>query len=205
MPSPSLCAVSQECHDAPDISDELWTDPRGKSTTTVDYLINPYPNYARRPRVSTGAAIVAVYYVLLIPMVVTYLRLLYNVVWNPGYLPRGVPEAEDKQGRTQPSERPRRKHHRRRSSRARAKPTEKADRSELDADVERGLEYGAGGKAYPLTSTGLESFYTKDLFVCQLDGRPTYCSTCHQFKTDRAHHCREVNRCVRKMDHFCPW
>ena len=25
------------------------------------------------------------------------------------------------------------------------------------------------------------------------------------FKPDRSHHCREVNRCVQKMDHFCPW
>lgn len=75
----------------------------------------------------------------------------------------------------------------------------------MNPDVERGLDYAAGGKAYPLDTTGIESFYTKDVFVCQPDGRPPYCSTCCQFKTDRAHHCREVNRCVRKMDHFCPW
>lgn len=138
-------------------------------------------------------------------MVVTYVRLLYNVVWNAGYLPRGSPCIEDQQEDTHPSDRPRRKHHRRRRSRRNSRTTEKGDRSETDVDAERGLEYGAGGKAYPLNIKGLESFYTKDVFVCQLDGRPSYCSTCCQFKTDRAHHCREVNRCVRKMDHFCPW
>lgn len=171
----------------------------------VDYLISPFPRYARSPRVGTGTAIIVVFYVLLIPVIVTYLRLLYNVVWNPGYLPRGASSMQDQQDRTQASDRPRRKHHRRRSSRAGAKTTEKTDRSEADVDVERGLEPNAGGKAYPLNTTGLESFYTKDFFICQVDGRPSYCSTCCQFKTDRAHHCREVNRCVRKMDHFCPW
>lgn len=172
----------------------------------VDYLINPYPRYARSPRVGTGAAILVVFYVLLFPMVMTYLRLLYNVVWSPGYLPRGTPRIEEQQDSNRTSsDRHRRKHRRRKSSRSRPRTAEKADRAEVDVDVERGLEYVAGGKAYPLNTTGLESFYTKDVFVCQLDGRPSYCSTCCQFKTDRAHHCREVNRCVRKMDHFCPW
>lgn len=157
-----------------------------------------------------------VFYVLILPMVVTYLRLLYNVVWNPGFLPRGAPEAlgsQDQQDGKQLTERTHRKHHRhhhhhrRRSSRprSRSRSTEKADRPEINVDVERGLEYDAGGKAYPLNPVGLEAFYTKDIFVCQPDGRPIYCSTCCQFKTDRAHHCREVDRCVRKMDHFCPW
>ncbi|GES64271.1 palmitoyltransferase pfa5 [Aspergillus terreus] len=77
--------------------------------------------------------------------------------------------------------------------------------SKADVDVERGPDYHAAATAFPLDAAGLESFYTKDVFVCQPDGRPLYCSTCCQYKTDRAHHCREVDRCVRKMDHFCPW
>ena len=52
---------------------------------------------------------------------------------------------------------------------------------------------------------GLEAFYTKDVFVCEDDGRPIWCSKCLNWKPDRTHHCREVDRCVRKMDHFCPW
>ncbi len=52
---------------------------------------------------------------------------------------------------------------------------------------------------------GLQDFFKRDVFVCQGDGRPIWCSTCLNWKPDRAHHCREVNRCVRKMDHFCPW
>lgn len=34
---------------------------------------------------------------------------------------------------------------------------------------------------------------------------PRYCSICDVVKHDRVHHCSEVNRCVRKFDHFCPW
>lgn len=42
-------------------------------------------------------------------------------------------------------------------------------------------------------------------FVCQSDGWPRYCSNCQIYKGNRDHHCREVDRCVRAMDHFCPW
>jgi len=173
----------------------------------VDYLIDPIPHhYIRSPRVGAGAAIIAVYYVLLIPVLVTYLRLFYNVAWNPGFLPRGAPSIEDQDDNgSRSSNRRHRKHRRRRNSRSRGRTTEKTDRNDMDPDVEGGLDYAAEGKAYPLNTGGLESFYTKDVFVCQPDGRPSYCSTCCQFKTDRAHHCREVDRCVRKMDHFCPW
>lgn len=52
---------------------------------------------------------------------------------------------------------------------------------------------------------GLESFFGKEVFVCDPDGRPKWCSYCRQWKPDRAHHSRELDCCVRKMDHFCPW
>lgn len=54
-------------------------------------------------------------------------------------------------------------------------------------------------------SPGLEAFYSKDVFVCEADGRPKWCSHCRQWKPDRAHHSRELGRCVKKMDHLCPW
>lgn len=54
-------------------------------------------------------------------------------------------------------------------------------------------------------SPGLEAFYSKEVFVCEVDGRPKWCSECRQWKPDRAHHSSELDRCVRKMDHLCPW
>lgn len=49
---------------------------------------------------------------------------------------------------------------------------------------------------------GVESYYA---FISDYDGNPQWCDKCHNWKPDRAHHCRELNHCVRRMDHFCPW
>ncbi|OJJ48355.1 hypothetical protein ASPZODRAFT_130357 [Penicilliopsis zonata CBS 506.65] len=167
----------------------------------IDYLIHPSTKYSRHARVGIGAAILVIYYILLIPMVVSYLRLLQKVLWSPDYLPRGEKPARDQKD-SRPSHR-RRKRRRSEHESNKVRDAEKGD--DFDSDVERGGSLHSGGKAFPLDAVGLESFYTKDVFVCQRDGRPPYCSKCSQFKTDRAHHCREVDRCVRKMDHFCPW
>lgn len=171
-------------------------------SNAVNYLFHPFPRYNRSPYVGAGVAIIVIYYILLIAAITTYFRLFYNVVWAPGYLPRGSPCLEDQES-SHRSKQHRRRRHKSKGGRRGSRKAEKRERLELD--LERGLEYGVGGKAFPLDPTGLESFYTKDVFVCQADGRPPYCSSCCQFKTDRAHHCREVERCVRKMDHYCPW
>lgn len=143
-----------------------------------------------------------VFYVLLFPVIATYIRLLYNVIWNPGLLPRNSPPAQTSQSTDRPHS-SRRNSHGRRRSHGQARPTEKSEGA--GPDVEQGLECNAGPPAFQIDPAGLENFYTKDIFVCQPDGRPLYCSTCCHYKPDRAHHCREVDRCVRKMDHFCPW
>lgn len=122
---------------------------------------------------------------------------MYNVIWSPGYLPLGAErvQAESASQKSKGS----------RSKRRSRKAGDAEKNGQPEVDLERGMNNHAGGKAFQLDPAGLESFYTKDAFVCQEDGRPPWCSTCCQFKTDRAHHCREVDRCVRKMDHFCPW
>jgi palmitoyltransferase len=51
----------------------------------------------------------------------------------------------------------------------------------------------------------LEEFYGKDVFMCEEDGRPRWCSVCRRLKPDRSHHSSDLGRCVRKMDHVCPW
>ncbi|KAH6674931.1 DHHC palmitoyltransferase-domain-containing protein [Halenospora varia] len=66
-------------------------------------------------------------------------------------------------------------------------------------------EYTGGGARDDPDSPGLELFYTKDVFVCEPNGKPIWCSHCTNWKPDRAHHDSSSGRCIRKMDHFCPW
>jgi len=61
----------------------------------------------------------------------------------------------------------------------------------------------SGGRASP--PDGLEVFYNRDVFECEVDGLPRWCSSCKSWKPDRSHHCSEIGRCVYKMDHYCPW
>jgi palmitoyltransferase len=36
--------------------------------------------------------------------------------------------------------------------------------------------------------------------VSRQDGQPKYCHMCECYKPERAHHCKECNACVLKMD-----
>ncbi|RAH71671.1 DHHC family palmitoyltransferase [Aspergillus aculeatinus CBS 121060] len=166
----------------------------------IDYLIHPLSKYDRDSRAGAGIAILVIYYVLLLLVLTTYFRLLHTVTWNAGLLPRKAPPpAETEPAPPQSSGR----HHRKKKRHRRHRSVEKANA--IDRDVESGADSTADGDMTPWDTHGMETFYTKDVFVCQPDGRPLYCSTCCHFKPDRTHHCREVDRCVRKMDHFCPW
>jgi hypothetical protein len=35
--------------------------------------------------------------------------------------------------------------------------------------------------------------------------KPRWCAVCNAFKPPRAHHCRDLNKCILRMDHYCPW
>ncbi|KAL2849189.1 zf-DHHC-domain-containing protein [Aspergillus pseudoustus] len=168
-------------------------------TLCIDYLIHPTSEYTRPSRTGAGAAIIAVFYVLLLLVVITYLRLLYTVIWNPDLLPRPSLPASEQQDAHAPT----------RNSRGQPKKKRRRHRKSIsdkpEVDVELALDNNVRPMVLPWDTAGLENFYKKDVFVCQPDGRPIYCSKCCHYKPDRTHHCREVDRCVRKMDHFCPW
>ena len=149
---------------------------------TVKYLLQT-PNGFDDPRHGAAITILVLYSLLFIMMVWTYLRLLYTVATNPGYVPRGS------QWYTQ-------------HGRCRSKHLSSGG-SVQEKDREWSRAETPGGMAQSFKPS--EEFFTKETYVCKGDGMPVWCSTCMIWKPDRAHHCREVERCVRKMDHFCPW
>ncbi len=160
----------------------------------VDYLLKPAPT-ARKPRDGAAIAILTIYACLLLFLALTYLRLTHAVVTNPGYIPRG-PQWYVENGKE-----------RRRNRSSPTKPglpdLEKQNGSTSSSP--HAHVPSAYGPANDVPAPGLEDFYNREVFTCESDGRPIWCSTCLNWKADRAHHCREVDRCVRKMDHFCPW
>ena len=149
----------------------------------VDYLLrsSAFPPTKSKP----GAAIVilVLYYLLLLPLLICYARLLQTILARPGYVPRSPQWHVRKE-----SKRPQKGRHRRRSRHSSFENEKALSTAAFSA---RGEPEGA--------------YWQRDIFVCQYDGRPRFCSQCYTFKVDRVHHCSEVNRCVRKMDHFCPW
>jgi palmitoyltransferase len=54
-------------------------------------------------------------------------------------------------------------------------------------------------------ATSTKYFDKYSAYISDYEGRPLYCDKCSTFKPDRTHHCRELGRCVRRMDHYCPW
>ncbi|KAI1130995.1 DHHC palmitoyltransferase-domain-containing protein [Nemania abortiva] len=129
-------------------------------------------------------AILVLYFVFFLLMVATYARTLYNANFNPGVVPLG-PRAID----------------RRRATHGRRMKQSYGPYGVHDLE---GRAYEAGPHNDP-DSPGLESFYSRDAFVCESDGRPKWCSECCNWKQDRVHHSREIGRCVYRMDHYCPW
>jgi len=156
-----------------------WRVADGDSA--VDYLLN-----GSNRRAGTATALLVIYFVLMLPMLIAYFRLLYIVLFDPGFVALGRPAEE----------------HNANSKRQR--------RVGARDDGVGGREYEAPSKKVVNWHTdadapGLEEFYSRDVFVCEMDGRPKWCTECGCWKPDRAHHCSDVGRCVRKMDHFCPW
>ena len=197
---------------------------------TVDYLLRPSSSASTHlPRARSAIAVLVVYSILLLLVGTTYSRLLYTVATNPGYVERGPQWYEKNEAvatqkgmrsgavrlRGHDLRRPRRSGAERSTTRhprdGARKPSERMSdiKNRHDSHLET-FGYTAQSAASRPTvadeaSPDLQEHYTKDVFVCEGDGRPTWCSSCMNWKPDRAHHCREIDRCVRKMDHFCPW
>ena len=128
-------------------------------------------------------------------MACCYLRLLYVIATNPGYVVRS---------RVSPDN----------DSRPSPKPEYVPLGAHLGASTmnnascksnEPNLDYLGIIEGRTRPPVGLEEVYKKDAYICDVHGLPIFCNSCWVWKPDRAHHCSEVNHCVRRMDHYCPW
>lgn len=158
----------------------------------IDYLIRPHLSLPTllQPDIGAAAAILTIYYLTLSMALICFGRMIQTIFANPGLVPRGPQYYVEK-------ERARRK-----GSRS---DSHKEDGLEYSSTMARSTPPGIAPPRPDKSDIHPEDFWHKDVFVCGWDGRPPFCSTCYNYKPDRAHHCSELGRCVIKMDHFCPW
>jgi palmitoyltransferase len=142
------------------------------------------------------------YFLLLVPYLFSYLRILQVVITNPGYIPQRLDKHSDAFDKEEKQS----------FSWACSSTTVEENAESRNSRGRRRNSVGANTLNRPavLDGTiapppGIEQFYSKDVFVCDQYGLPIFCDTCKNWKPDRTHHCSEVGRCVRRMDHFCPW
>lgn len=156
----------------------------------VDYLLNPSPTLLLPRRTGSAVAILVTYSILLLLLLVCYGRLVYTIIVNPGTVPRGPQWYEQQRSK----KKPRRRHYRN-------------DKDTLDdsSAESRHVSSHKRRRSVPDDAFQVQNFWHRSAFVCQYDGRPPFCSHCFNFKNDRVHHCSELDRCIYKMDHFCPW
>jgi palmitoyltransferase len=146
------------------------------------------------------------YFVFLLPMATSYLRLLMTIP-HPGYIEKGSPTAATpvKPATEAPPQ------HNIQASCMTTKVqdgTNETDRKTRPAAPQEPavtlLDTKAiiSGELPP--PPGTERFYSKEVFACDQNGLPIWCGVCNNWKPDRSHHGSDFGRCVLKMDHFCP-
>jgi hypothetical protein len=127
----------------------------------VNYLLIKHDNK------SAAIPILVIYFLLFILMTVSFLRLVHITVYDPPYVPLGPAALRDRKGYREKSE------------------------GKIWSE-ENGIGTGeydprnnSGGTSPDIPgcnndpdSPGLELFYTKNIFVCEMDGRPIWCSQC---------------------------
>jgi palmitoyltransferase len=146
-------------------------------TEPANYLMKPPAEYGIPKRTASAIAIIVIQYVLFTPVVLAFFRFVHVVITNPGYVPRGKPPSQSRSG----------------------------SKSEKQSEEGPVLDRAAIRMHEIPFPPGYERFSDRQVFACSTDGVPKFCNHCWNWKPDRTHHCHEVNRCVRRFDHYCPW
>lgn len=138
----------------------------------------------------TAHAITAILAVSLLLMTISYMRLVHMILRNPGLVPSPQHDAKIKDPEA-PYD-------------ITAPPDSRSGGRIINGPGEAEVQLNEIPALRP-DRPELDIFYSLDAFVCDAYGKPRYCTNCGTWKPDRAHHSGEIGRCVRKMDHYCPW
>ncbi|KAF2232135.1 zf-DHHC-domain-containing protein [Viridothelium virens] len=159
---------------------------------SVHFYLDPSQGSARN---GAGITILVLHFLLLAFLALNYFRLFHVLFTNNGFVPhRGQKPSSKSEANLETQT-----YHRSCAPTATARQSEGPDHGKTFLDFASILD---GTKPPP---PGTEEFYSRDIFVCDAQGLPIWCPTCANWKPDRTHHCSDVGRCVRKLDHFCPW
>lgn len=152
-----------------------------------------------------GVAVIVVYCLLLFATTVAYMRILMTIKVDPGTVPLGRASADAARRRRKSDAAARRekgRHHHRHGERKKSGGQHQLGHAGVFED-EEGRTWAE--RQHDEKMKRLEKFVPREVFVCDHDGLPLWCDKCSNWKPDRTHHCSDLGRCVRRMDHFCPW
>ena len=182
-------------------------DPKSatKLTFSVNYLIRDVS------RTGSGVAIIVIYFLLLLPMAISWFRTIIIIFTNPGYTARGPPndsipgvKVKFLPDEPTPAEQMFSKKKKQQAEVVKNEGNQMKPGIDVKGQYITQLDFEAifAGEA-PLPE-GTERFWSNDVFQCDPNGLPIWCGACNNWKSDRVHHCSDVGRCVLKLDHFCP-
>ncbi|KAK8176920.1 DHHC palmitoyltransferase-domain-containing protein [Phyllosticta citrichinensis] len=170
------------------------------ATYVVCYQLAHQRLMKRDKQMGAGYAVIVLQALFTFMAGVTYMRLFQVIYTDPGLLPLGMSRAKPEDGGSDDMKAVMKRWSEKRSIIQHTAPEDARTREELFKELAAHNQRQA-----ELRMEALKSFRPKDMFVVAPDGLPRWCKTCETFKPDRTHHCSDLGRCVRRMDHFCPW
>ncbi|KAI4151399.1 MAG: hypothetical protein LQ340_003520 [Diploschistes diacapsis] len=174
----------------------------------INYLLFPMGTLPRNT--ATAAVILALYFAFMTMMMACYLRLAVTLGMEPGYMPLGSRFTQMKKKRyADPEKRAAFQHpngpeNLQNNTSSLTTPYPPCLTASIAQSRIRG-SFGYISRHRDIAASQLRAMTQRDYYLCQENGYPPWCEHCFNWKEDRAHHCSEMNRCVRRMDHYCPW
>lgn len=59
--------------------------------------------------------------------------------------------------------------------------------------------------SYSTVEKSIQSLIPPNIYQCDKQGYPIWCSNCQSLKMERTHHSTMLNQCIPRFDHFCVW